>query len=222
MIILGCRGLDLKRTIIPLTAFTLIFLCGCSIIRFFPDDSRILLVDDFSQPKYGWNVWKSESGSAVSYYEGGLVFIINTPNFDIISSPDGIFPDARIEVLGTKLVGPDNNVLGVICRYQDEKNYYGFLISSDGYYGILKVMDGNYKILNSVNMEFSEIIKKGSEMNHIRADCKGPSLVLSVNGTRLAETVDNDFTSGKVGLIVGSYKETGIALLFDNFMVLKP
>lgn len=161
-------------------------------------------------------------GSAISYYQEGLVFIINTPQYDYISIPKGSFGDVRIEATANKLTGPDDNDYGIICRYQNEKNYYSFIISSDGYFGIIKVKEGTYQILNSANLEYNSLIHTGYELNHLRVDCIGSVLIFYVNETKLVEVTDPDFSGGKVGLLAGSFRTPGVAILFDNFLVLKP
>ena len=166
-------------------------------------------------------MWENKTGSAVSYYQGGLIFIINIPQYDYISVPNGSFGDVRVEATANKLTGPDDNDYGIICRYQNEKNYYSFIISSDAYFGIIKVKEGIYQILNSTNLEYNSMINLGYELNHLRADCIGSVLIFYVNETKLAEVTDTDFSGGKVGLIAGSFKSPGVAVLFDNFLVLK-
>jgi len=182
-----------------------------------PEDKKI--VDDFSHRKYGWNTWVDEKGSAVSYFRGGLVFIINLSQYDYLSTPVGIFSNTRIEVQAQKLVGPDDNDYGIVCRFQDEGNYYAFLYSSDGYYGIVKVKDHQYQMLNSSSMQFSPHILGKDSTNQLRADCVGTILSMYVNNHLIAQAVDEDFDSGKVGLIAGSFKSPGVAVLFDNFVV---
>jgi hypothetical protein len=34
--------------------------------------------------------------------------------------------------------------------------------------------------------------------------------------------IDLDFSDGRVGLMAGSFSKPGVAILFDNFLVLKP
>ena len=200
----------------------LIFLSSCISPKNQQGNGNILLIDDFSTQTNNWNVWENNAGSAVSYYQGGLIFIINTSQYDYISLPKGSFGDVRVEATANKLTGPDDNDFGIICRYLDEKNYYGFVVSSDGSYGIIKVKDGIYQLLNSSNLEFNSMIHRGSEFNYLRADCNGNILNFYVNETKLAEVNDSDFSYGKVGLIAGSYNVPGVVILFDNFLVLKP
>jgi hypothetical protein len=195
---------------------------GCTPTAIQPKNGNIILIDDFSSNINNWNVWENEAGSAVSYFQQGLVFIVNIPQYDYISIPNGTFSDVRIEATVNKLTGPDDNDFGIICRYQNEKNYYGFIISSDGYYGIIKVKDGKYDLLNSKNLQFSPMIQTGNEYNHLRMDCIGNKISSYVNETKLAEVTDPDFLNGRVGLMAGSFSNPGVAILFDNFLVLEP
>jgi hypothetical protein len=68
----------------------------------------------------------------------------------------------------------------------------------------------------------SDKILKGDATNHIRADCVGDTLTLYVNGEKLAEAKDSDFTSGDVGLMAGTFDQVGVDIRFDNFVVSRP
>ncbi|MEN6483176.1 MAG: hypothetical protein ABFD29_13525 [Anaerolineaceae bacterium] len=59
-------------------------------------------------------------------------------------------------------------------------------------------------------------------MNYLRADCNQSDLTFYINGTKVLEGHDSSFTSGDVGLIAGTYEETGVDIFFDNFIVYKP
>jgi len=96
------------------------------------------------------------------------------------------------------------------------------LISSDGYYGIVRVQDGQYQVLGAENLQFAEAIRQGDAANQIQAECNGPNLTLTVNGSVLHQVQDSTFQSGEVGLLAGAYDEPGVEVLFDNFIVIKP
>jgi hypothetical protein len=53
-------------------------------------------------------------------------------------------------------------------------------------------------------------------------DCIGDTLTLFVNDQQLAQVRDNEFPSGDVGLIAGTYDTPGTDIRFDNFVVYKP
>ena len=213
-----------KDIFLVVMAYSLIMLVlACVEFSVSTGDPNILLLEDFSTGIKGWNIWENADGSGVSYFQGGLAFVINTPQYDYISLPKGSFTDLRVEVTANKIVGPDDNDYGIICRYQDAQNYYAFLVTSDGYFGLLKVKDGEYLIMNGEGtLVASDAIRKGSDLNQLKADCIGSVLTFSVNENKLAEVVDTEYSTGRVGLMAGSFENPGVAVLFDNFIVLKP
>jgi hypothetical protein len=83
-------------------------------------------------------------------------------------------------------------------------------------------------VINDEQIEISardvqfESINSGNASNHIRAECVGSSLVLSVNGTEIFSETDTSLTSGDVGLIATTYEEPLVDVNFDNFVVKKP
>jgi hypothetical protein len=156
-------------------------------------------------------------------YEGDRYrIVVNASNADYWSNPGFYFEDVQIDVDALKNAGPDDNDFGVLCRYQDTENFYFLIISSDGYYGIGIVSDGHQKLLEPPQMYHSEIIIPGNSVNHIRAVCQGSRLALAVNGEFIAETHDSTFSYGDIGLIVGSFDEPGVDVLFDNLSVKNP
>lgn len=187
-----------------------------------PTSGQILLADDFSRNRYRWGV-VDRAGGDIEIAYGGMVFSIELPNFMFWSVIGKSFQDSLIEVDSMLVQGSVNNSLGMICRYQDEANFYGFMISHDGYYGIFKFVDGDLVITSEGgSLGYSEAITQDGGLNHIQAICQGDRLSLLVNGTLLAAVNDDSFTEGKVGLLAGSYDEPGIILLFDNFKVIQP
>ena len=202
--------------------FTLI-LVGCTQNLAPQTDSRTyLLVDDFQRMTSAWDTLESTDGSAIGYYDGWLLFLINAPDKEYISTPKGIYSDIRLEAVAKKLSGSEDNYFGLVCRYQDENNYYAFLISSDGYFGVVKVLDGAYSLLNANMMQFSAAIYQGEEFNHLHAGCIGKDLIFYVNKQFLAAVQDDAFSSGEVGLFAGSGNEPNVAIGFDSFVILKP
>jgi len=127
-----------------------------------------------------------------------------------------------IEVAADKLGGADDNFFGVICRYQNEDNFYVLLISSDGYYNIGKFKDGEYEVIGDAGQGFSQAIHQGKTRNHLQADCIHDTLTLIVNQTKLAQVQDNDFSGGDIGLIAASMSVPGTNILFDDFIARQP
>jgi hypothetical protein len=181
----------------------------------------VLFQDDFSDTAGGWTTLQAEN-KLIAYDKGGLRFFMNQSQFDYWSRPGLRFSDVHVEVDAAKKAGPDDNDFGLICRYQDENNFYSLLISSDGYYGISKMHNGEHSLIGAEGMQVSQAINKGDSVNRISADCVGSTLSLSVNGKKLFEVKDTDFSSGDVGLIAGTADQPGVDVVFDNFIVMKP
>ena len=191
--------------------------------------STVLFADDFSDTGSGWDTVNGADG-ITDYKDGAYDIQVNTigdkgNGMDMWANPGQNFTgDVRVEVDVTKLGGPDNNDIGVICRYNkdsDNYNFYYFLISSDGFVGIAKMVDSSSTMISGDQMESSDTVKS-TGVNHIRADCIGHNLTLYVNGKKAASATDSTFTSGDVGLLAGTFDTPGTDVKFDNFMVTKP
>ena len=50
----------------------------------------------------------------------------------------------------------------------------------------------------------------------------GDTLTFFVNFNEVASAQDIDFASGDVGLLAGSFSESGVDVSFDNFVVMQP
>lgn len=182
----------------------------------------ILFKDDFSNKNSGWGLWNRD-GALVEYHpSGGLRILVTESQYDFWSVTGRKFLDVQIEVDATMIGGPQDNDFGIICRYQDESNFYMMVISSDGYYGIAKMKDGQYRMIGAEQLQYSTAIAQGQSVNRLRGDCVGERLVLYVNDQKLMETTDADFSGGDVGLLAGAYDEPNVDILFDNFVVKKP
>ena len=181
----------------------------------------VLFMDDFSNTNSGWDRQRNTDG--ITDYENDHYLIqIDRLNYDFIANPSKSFTDVRVEVEAYRESGDVDNEYGVMCRYQGKNDFYAGLISSDGYYGIFKVKGGEYSILGMDAMAKSTIIKPDSENNLIRMDCKGSNFTLYVNGVQLDMRQDADFASGDVGLMAGTYTNSGLKVIFDNFVVIQP
>jgi hypothetical protein len=186
-----------------------------------PAANQVLFQDDFSDPTSGW-MTLTDANQVMDYELNGFRIWANRTDIDVWSVPRLQLSDVRIDVDATKLAGPDDNDFGIICRYQDPQNFYGFLISSDGYFGISRRLNGDHSLVGMATMQHDAVIRTGSASNHIQAECKGTSLTLSVNGKQLITVQAADFPEGDVGLLAGTFAQPGVDILFDNYVVVSP
>ncbi|GAB4568441.1 MAG: hypothetical protein Fur0017_11420 [Anaerolineales bacterium] len=180
----------------------------------------VLFQDDFAQPTTGWDRLLVTEG-VMDYYSGGYRMLVNGLETNFWATPRRNFTDVRVEVDTGKMAGPDENRIGLICRYTG-RDYYFFIITSDGFYGMGLFKDGQAALLGQSEMLASANINKGVAVNHLRADCAGSTLTFYVNGFQIAQAQDATLPSGDIGLLAGTFHEPGVDIIFDNFVALQP
>ncbi len=197
-----------------------LFLAACQTNRVLLTGD-VLFTDDFSTRENSWTHLVNDNG-VMDYNAGGFRFYIREPNLNYWTTAGRNFDDVRIEVDALQYSGPEENRLGVVCRYRDDLNYYFFVISTDGYYAIGKVKDGVQSLLGQDAMRYASAIETGIAINHLRAECQGSTLRFYINDAPVALVDDLDFTEGDVGLLAGTFDVGELDVLFDDFKVLQP
>jgi hypothetical protein len=212
------------KSFIVLTSFLLLFLLSSCLPSASPvppsaNPGDVLYQEQFEKNTTGWARIANDNG-IMDYDGGGYRILVRQPKLNIWSTSEKDFGDVRVEADVIKLNGPDENRMGLICRYQGG-DYYFFMISDDGYYVIGKFIGGLTLLLGQSEMQASNAIQTGT-MNHLRADCIGNKLTFYINFTEVASAADTDFPSGDVGVVAGAFSEPGVDVLFDNFVVIQP
>ncbi|MGD8760425.1 MAG: hypothetical protein PVJ07_09260 [Anaerolineales bacterium] len=214
------HSLDIARASFAALALSAV-LSACAGPEFPGPPGTVLFQDDFTHRSSGWDRYHNDSFST-DYVDGGFRIHITSPDIDAWANPRILVGDIRLEVDATKVGGPDDNLFGVLCRYQDAGNFYFLVISSDGYAGIGISKLGRRTLVSGDAMLPSAAVLQGEQTNHLRAECVGFNLRLYVNGTLAAEGQAAEWPHGDVGLIAGTYAQPGTEIVFDNFSVLKP
>jgi hypothetical protein len=194
---------------------------SCSTFEFPQERGATLFQDNFSSASSGW-VRFHDSTYSTDYARGVYQINIEQSNFEAWAVPGLEFSDVVVDVRVKKVSGPDNNVFGILCRYNKPNNFYFFLISSDGFAGIGIYLDGERTLLTGDNMHPAEAISMGEEVNDLRAECVGDQFKLIVNDALIYEAQSSALQTGDVGLIAGTYDLAGIKIEFDDFKVTNP
>jgi len=179
------------------------------------DEDAILFQDDFSNPKSGWDR-ASQGGNSTDYADGMYRITLSTPQQDIWANPYQYFDkDIIVEVDAWQNPRTAQAAYGIICGYSDVNNFYALTIGGGGYVEIFRYQQG--KLLTLASAENQAGIDP--EYNHLKAECASSALQLWVNGSLVAEVEALEFPYGDVGLIVSSFDEANVEILFDNFVV---
>jgi hypothetical protein len=178
----------------------------------------ILMMDDFSDPSSGWDIYTGEYGR-VAYDRGGYL-VEATVEGEYNWGVAGVdYADVRIEVDVSVLetAANLNDAFGVDCRIQSNGDGYGFRLSSDGFAGIVKYVD--MEGISLLDWTASSAILTDGSVNHITAICEGNHLSMLVNDQFIAEVVDDTYTSGDIALSAITFETEPVTVLFDNFIV---
>jgi hypothetical protein len=217
----------IKKILAGLILFSF-FLNGCQVLNSLQPvataapSGTLLFADDFSDNSNHWGITGGDAGKVNFVYQG-MDIQVTQANSMIWTVVGKKYQDVQIDIDAVLLSGSTDDVYGAICRVQDNKHFYGFLVSHDGYYGIFKMQDGKLELADpSGGLKYSEAIRQGGVVNHIQAICQGDLLKLSVNGQLLSIIEDDSYSEGQVGLIGGTYATPGVEIFFDNFEVTQP
>jgi S1-C subfamily serine protease len=183
-----------------------------------PQGGISLFSDDFSNPKSGWDHYGDFGGSS-AYTNGEYQIEIKGKNNFYGGLSHHAFTDGVISVK-THIVTPTKTSdYGIICRFQDAQNFYGFNITEGGYFAIWKVYKGEYSLL--LDWDYTRDIPKYEPLT-LTAACIGNTLTIGVNGKALGQVTDATIAKGDVGLMAVTYDQPGFAVAFDNFDVKSP
>ena len=175
----------------------------------------ILFQDDFSNPKSGWDR-ASQGGNSTDYADGKYPITLSTPQQDIWANPYQYFDqDIIVEVDVWQNPSTVQAAYGIICGYSDVNNFYALTIGGGEYVEIFRYQQGKRLTLYSAENQAGI----DPEYNHLKAECASSALRLWVNGSLIAEVEALEVPYGDVGLIVSSFDEANVEILFDNFVV---
>jgi S1-C subfamily serine protease len=181
-----------------------------------PQDADVLFEDYFEPPSSGWYEWDGDATS-VEFINGDMQISIFEADYYAWNNPELWFTD----VILSAYVHVDEPVgdasYGLICRYQDEDNFYSLEVSEDGYFAIFKKIAGDYEVVE--DWHETDLVPSSGTFE-IYASCIGDELTLAVDGTVLGSVEDNSFSDGDVGVIAETWNLGGFTVSFEDFIVL--
>lgn len=180
-----------------------------------------MLEDDFSDETSGWEIVNNVY-ELKGYSSEGYLISINNKGGRSISTTGLQFSDIKIQLETRKLTGSNDSYLGIVCRYQDNQNYYRFFVTPDGYTGIVKVIDGESTTLPGGKMSYDHDVKQNDAANLLEVFCVGSQLSLVVNGNLAVNAEDDQLTKGDLGIFAETGQDGAGSFIFTDFKVSKP
>ncbi|RLG19951.1 hypothetical protein DRN74_06175 [Candidatus Micrarchaeota archaeon] len=172
-----------------------------------------LFTDDFADPTSGW----PEEEGVCGYLPELEEYFIS------IADPDSLKPavngrfqppsDLCYQAIAQPATGPEHLPYGLVFRYQDDQNFYAFVVNSMGMYALYLRQNGEYTPL--IAFQPSTAIYQGASANLLKVIVRGTLINLYVNGQFLATVEDDTLTEGSIGL----YGGPGLYVRFDDLEV---
>jgi hypothetical protein len=155
------------------------------------------------------------------------------------------FADFDLRVVAAAVGGPVENAYGVVFRMRDARNYYRFVITSDGYYQLTQAVNGVEREISTF-IPSDAILTDFGAGNTIRVLAQGDTFRFWVNeaplplclpddpagastysggecfGTMADAYTDGMHETGRIGLIGVSGMEPDVSVVFENLVVVQP
>lgn len=187
--------------------------------------TKVLLQDDFSNPKSGWDTGTFDLNT-LDYVPGGYHILIGKDNSGESVWLSRNYGDVTVEVDAKSIGAVNDGWMGVLCRAQKEVGSYVFEVTSTGRFQIVKYRysaQGN-RSTTLMRGDLSSGPFKAGTAAHLRADCIGSNLSLWVDGRAIGSIKDSEFTTGGIGLAAdtGASGKPGVDILFSSYIVRGP
>jgi hypothetical protein len=120
--------------------------------------------------------------------------------------------------------GESHGDFGVLCNFQDDKNYI-YIGVTEGYYMIGKYVDGNWDPLTEPAWTPSAEVQSQNGLFHVVVMCGEGAYGLQVNDFGQPVITDETFSGGQVALFASSWKNAVqdgdyfFKVLFDDFSI---
>ena len=181
----------------------------------------VLYQEDFSDPSTKWEE-VNNAYEIKRYSDQGYFVYVQPEHGRTVSTSGHAFSNVKFSVEAQKVTGSEDTNYGLVCRYQDNQNFYGFSVGTDGYVAIYKVSQGQTKILSGDKYAVSQHVNQSDGVNAIIASCIDDNLSLNINGNDVLTVKDEQFSIGEVGLLMETSDEGMASAVFNNFIVVKP
>jgi len=184
--------------------------------------TNVLWKDNFASVSSGWDQ-VHETDYTLEYKSGSYHVTVGKTDGGQSVWNGNDYTDMSVEVDATLNSGPDDALVGVSCRFSQDKGGYSFEISKNGFYGIY-VYDSTGSPSGLYEDTLSPNTVNPSGVNHIEGICSGTTLTMVLNGVTIAQADDSSVQSGAAGLIVrtGDSGTAGIDVSFNQFVVKGP
>lgn len=129
-------------------------------------------------------------------------------------------PDQVVTATFDTSGSPSDTGIGVVCRMQDDDNYYRLGVGNDGEYAIQRVKGGTNTVLTgNGKWTASPLIRRSPGLFTVRAECAGTTLTLFESNRQIATVQDREVTGTKAGVFLETFYKPKAAVQVNALSV---
>ncbi len=134
--------------------------------------------------------------------------------------PTSFPPDQVVTATFDTTGSPSDAGVGVVCRMQDDDDYYRLGVGNDGEYAIQRVKGGTTTVLTGNGKWIpSPLIRKSPGLFTVRAVCVGSTLTLFESNHQIASVRDSAVTGAKAGVFLETFYKPKAAIQVNALSV---
>lgn len=166
-----------------------------------------------------WQTFSLDNDAALfRLNEGGLEGAVVANRGYVWSLNNETHEDVIVNARVRQMSGSPGSAFGVVCRADESGNGYYFLLASSGEFAISVATDDRSDPFQLVPWQRHSAVRQGFVENEIRAVCVEDYLAMFVNDVFVAETTDEEFKQGQLGVTVGAVERTAW-VRFDDILI---
>lgn len=166
---------------------------------------------------------KDDSNLVVEKKDNGLLFDLETLDLYVyyLYEAQLSYTDTTVTLVAENR-GANNNNVSLVCRLNyDKLEWYEFSFESGGVWYLYSVSSGAYKRMDNGG---SNELRQGLATNEYSMTCKGNTITMYINGTKLKTYTDNKngFFEGQVGFNISSLNVLPVTVNVKSFEISEP
>ncbi|MFN8491026.1 MAG: hypothetical protein U0350_25755 [Caldilineaceae bacterium] len=178
------------------------------------------LSDDFSRSNGNWSTKSDDKDLTFAYKDRSFHIRIGKDNYTTWRTNTEAnklkLTDFYLEVNMTQIDGPPDGEFGVVFREVNTDNFYMFTIRQAGTYALWKHVDKEWQTVIDWTKS-SAIHSNKKATNKLGLLAEADEITLFMNDEVLTQIQDDAFVQGTIGLALGTQKQGGLEVAFDNF-----
>lgn len=162
-----------------------------------------------------------DDGNGHAEVAGGLYQLgLRTGQAVVTATLPRPYPQDQVVTATFETTGSPPDVgFGVVCRMQDEQNYYRLGVSNDGQYAIQRVRNGETTVLSGGKWQSNGAIRTTPGPFAVRGECVGDTLTLLNSNTEIASIRDRTIRGSHVGVFLESFAEPNAVVKVTSLAV---